>query len=45
MHIGFDRRQFLAGSAGVLSTVLLPKSLRAVIAEITAENLELKKKI
>jgi prolyl oligopeptidase len=29
MHIGFDRRQFLAGSAGVLSTALLPKSLRA----------------
>src|ERR1700678_206835 len=29
MHIGFDRRQFLAGGAGVLSTALLPKSLRA----------------
>ena len=29
MHIGFDRRQFLAGSAGVLSTALLPKSLLA----------------
>ena len=28
MH-GFDRRQFLAGSAGVLSTALLPKSLWA----------------
>src|ERR1700691_4892286 len=26
MDIGFDRRQFLAGSAGVLSTALLPKS-------------------
>jgi prolyl oligopeptidase len=32
MHIGFDRRQFLAGSAGVFSTALLPKSLWAAAA-------------
>src|ERR1700678_2346741 len=31
MHIGFDRRQFLAGGAGVLSTALLPKSLWAAV--------------
>src|SRR5450432_2501799 len=29
MNIGFDRRQFLAGSAGALSMTLLPKAVRA----------------
>ena len=29
MKIGFDRRQFLAGSAGAFSMTLLPKSLWA----------------
>jgi prolyl oligopeptidase len=32
MTIEFDRRQFLAGSAGALSTALLPKRLRALTA-------------
>jgi prolyl oligopeptidase len=31
MHIGFDRRQFLVGSAGAFSTTLLPKSLWAAV--------------
>jgi len=31
MHIGFDRRQFLVGSASVFSTTLLPKSLWAAV--------------
>jgi prolyl oligopeptidase len=30
MKIGFDRRQFLAGSAGALSMTLLPRSLLAI---------------
>jgi prolyl oligopeptidase len=32
MTIEFDRRQFLAGSAGALSTALLPKRIRALTA-------------
>jgi prolyl oligopeptidase len=31
MKIGFDRRQFLVGSAGAFSMTLLPRSLRATI--------------
>jgi prolyl oligopeptidase len=32
MKIGFDRRQFLAGSAGALSMTLLPRRLSATVA-------------
>ena len=38
MKLGFDRRQFLAGSAGALSMTLLPRSVPAAKQQMTADG-------
>jgi prolyl oligopeptidase len=38
MKMGFDRRQFLAGSAGALSMTLLPRSVPAATPTMTADG-------
>ena len=37
MKLGFDRRQFLAGSAGALSMTLLPRSVPAAAQQMTGD--------